>query len=614
MIGDSRFYDKFQIFDFRDCREENERCSQKACDANSSDAYKSDADRDEAESRDTYCSDTDKRDTDKCDAGNSDAGSSDTYKNDADKSCRSIGNRSRRIGGKKLTAAVITGVLVTTLGITAVASTPHYNNSSVTGAPADWASWVREWPSVSSDFTKVSITPGSDETELNFAWYTNADAGTATPSVQFGIDKSNLKEFKGSVQSVDTKLTDGHRYVSNHVTVTGLKANTSYHYRIQKNGVWGEDNNYSTGSFSSVKIMLVGDPQIGASKGQDQGGGKLESKDGVANTAARNDGFAWNRTLTTAQSQNPDIDFIISAGDQVNKTGKAKEEEYSAYLSPAVLSEIPVATTIGNHDSLNTDYSAHFFDPNQTGNGQTAAGGDYYYSYGPGLFVVLNMNNYNAAEHEDTIKKAIAAVPDAKWRVVTIHQDIYGSGADHSETDGMILRTQLTPIFDKYDIDVVLQGHDHTYSRSKVLYGDGQTHGTYEFQLAADGSDYDWYNAYNTQTGAKIPLAPEDTDASGTAANKIFKDDNHCYTLESGEASSVTDPQGTLYITANSASGSKYYELNSTKQDYIANRSQNWLPSYSIINMTASSFSIDTYQITDTGAVEPLDTTFTINK
>ena len=376
MIGDSRFYDKFQIFDFRDCREENERCSQKACDANSSDAYKSDADRDEAESRDTYCSDTDKRDTDKCDAGNSDAGSSDTYKNDADKSCRSIGNRSRRIGGKKLTAAVITGVLVTTLGITAVASTPHYNNSSVTGAPADWASWVREWPSVSSDFTKVSITPGSDETELNFAWYTNADAGTATPSVQFGIDKSNLKEFKGSVQSVDTKLTDGHRYVSNHVTVTGLKANTSYHYRIQKNGVWGEDNNYSTGSFSSVKIMLVGDPQIGASKGQDQGGGKLESKDGVANTAARNDGFAWNRTLTTAQSQNPDIDFIISAGDQVNKTGKAKEEEYSAYLSPAVLSEIPVATTIGNHDSLNTDYSAHFFDPNQPGYGLPAAGGE----------------------------------------------------------------------------------------------------------------------------------------------------------------------------------------------------------------------------------------------
>ena len=43
------------------------------------------------------------------------------------------------------------------------------------------------------------------------------------------------------------------------------------------------------------------------------------------------------------------------------------------------------------------------------------------------------------------------------WRIVTIHQDIYGSGLDHSDTDGMILRTQLTPVFDANDIDVVLQ-------------------------------------------------------------------------------------------------------------------------------------------------------------
>ena len=54
-------------------------------------------------------------------------------------------------------------------------------------------------------------------------------------------------------------------------------------------------------------------------------------------------------------------------------------------------------------------------------------------------------------------------------------------------------------------------------------------------------------------------------------------------------------------MTANSASGSKYYELLSTQQDYVAARSQNWLPSYSVITMSADSFSIDTYQITDDG-------------
>ncbi|MFR6627171.1 MAG: metallophosphoesterase family protein, partial [Flavonifractor plautii] len=322
----------------------------------------------------------------------------------------------------------------------------------------------------------------------------------------------------------------------------------------------------------------------------------------------------WNRTLEIATAQNPGVNFIISAGDQVNKTGQAKEEEYAGYLSPAVLAGLPVATTIGNHDSLNPDYTYHFNNPNATENGETQAGGDYYYSYGAGLFIVLNTNNYNVAEHEKTIQEAIASAPDAAWRVVTIHQDIYGTGLDHSDTDGMILRTQLTPIFDKYDIDVVLQGHDHTYSRSKLLYGDGQTHGTYEFRLNADGSDYDWDNAFNTQTDEKIPLYPEEGDTAGTALHNAFQADNGCYTIEDTTGNTVVNPKGTLYMTANSASGSKFYELIPTQQDYIAERSQNWLPSYSVIDMDSDSFSITTYQITAEDKVEAIDDTFTIEK
>ena len=171
----------------------------------------------------------------------------------------------------------------------------------------------------------------------------------------------------------------------------------------------------------------------------------------------------------------------------------------------------------------------------------------------------------------------------------------------------MILRTQLTPIFDKYDIDVVLQGHDHTYSRSKLLYGDGQTHGTYEFRLNDEGTDYDWNNAYNTQNDEKIPLYPEESDTAGTAAHDAFQADNGCYTIEDTTGNTVVNPKGTLYMTANSASGSKFYELIAAQQDYIAARSQNWLPSYSVIEMDDDSFSIITYQVTETGKTEAID-------
>ena len=516
---------------------------------------------------------------------------------------------------KKVLASVLSGALVLGVCPAALAATANYNDGSVTGGSAEWQAWVSEWESVANDYTQVSLTPGADETQLNFAWYSQTQDGqAATPVVHFGTDRNNLTAFTGTTMPVDTSLTGGVAYDSNHVTVTGLQANTTYYYTVEKNGVETEVQEYRTGSFDSVKMLYVGDPQIGASKGQPQNGEALVADAGAANTAARNDAFGWNRTLEIATQQNPDVNFIISAGDQVNKTGQAKEEEYAGYLSPDVLASLPVATTIGNHDSLNADYTYHFNNPNATSYGETEAGGDYYYSYGDGLFIVLNTNNYNVAEHEQAIAEAVASDPDAAWRVVTIHQDIYGTGLDHSDTDGMILRTQLTPIFDEYDIDVVLQGHDHTYSRSKLLYGDGQSHGTYEFRLNAEGTDYDWDNAYNTQTDEQIPLYPAEDDAAGTAAHDAFLADNGCYTIEDTTGSTVVNPQGTLYMTANSASGSKFYELIATQQDYIAERSQNWLPSYSVIEMDSNSFAITTYQITAGGAVEMIDDTFTIQK
>lgn len=510
---------------------------------------------------------------------------------------------------KRVIAGILAGVLAVG-GQQVWAATTHYNDSAVTGGSKEWQDWTGSWEQVANDYTYVSLTPGAAASQLNFAWY--SEGTNATPVVYFGTDANDLKAYNGQASGVDTGLTGGKSYFYNYVTVDGLQENTTYYYSVEKSGVRTPAEVYRTGSFENVNILYVGDPQVGASKGQPQGEGKLSADGGAANTAARNDGFGWDRTLDIALAQNPDLNFAISAGDQVNKTGKPKEEEYAAYLSASALKSLPVATTIGNHDSLNKDYSYHFNNPNPTGLGMTEAGGDYYYTYGPGLFIVLNTNNYNVAEHEQAIKKAVENFPDTKWRIVTIHQDIYGSGLDHSDTDGMILRTQLTPVFDKYDVDVVLQGHDHTYSRSKLLYGDGKTHGSYEFRLDETGSDYDWDHAYNVNTDESISLYPEDEEAAALKAG--FTEDNRCYTIESSGQSVVTNPKGTLYMTANSASGSKYYELTNSKQDYIEVRSQNWLPSYSVINLTNDDFKITSYQITDDGKVETIDNTFTIHK
>ena len=229
----------------------------------------------------------------------------------------------------------------------------------------------------------------------------------------------------------------------------------------------------------------------------------------------------------------------------------------------------PLSTAIGNHDSSNSNYSDHYNNPNSgvATEGQTAAGTDYYYTYGNTLFIILDTNNYNCATHEAVMKEAVAKNPDAKWRVVMFHQDIYGSGKDHSDSDGMVLRTQLTPLMDEYDIDVVLQGHDHTYSRTYQLSSDGQEHTAY--------------------------------DSNSWRGDENYQTENECYTiLSSQESGTVIDPEGTVYLETNSASGSKFYELIANQQDYVAERSQTWTPSYSVLTIDENSFSIATYDVT----------------
>lgn len=132
--------------------------------------------------------------------------------------------------------------------------------------------------------------------------------------------------------------------------------------------------------------------------------------------------------------------FVVSAGDQVQTTKKkspgksemTSEIEYTGYLSPDVLKSLPVATTVGNHDADNANYTYHFNIPNSSDLGSNGVvGGDYYFTYGNTLFMMLNTQDTNAAEHKQFMEQAIAANPNCTWRVVTLHQDIYGS-AEHS--------------------------------------------------------------------------------------------------------------------------------------------------------------------------------------
>lgn len=533
---------------------------------------------------------------------------------------------------KKATATLVTSALVASLFTGAIptevqAATEHWNDAST--EKVAWENWKANWDAYSSNYENVSLTPGINETQLNFAWYSRTE-GDAKVQIATNPEMTDAKVFNGTQENAVVIANE--QYISNKVTVTDLQENTQYYYQVMKNGQWTEAEAYSTKSFSNFSFLYVGDPQIGASRSQTSAevekaneeyeaalaqyekdyadyekalaeyeasvSGNTVSNNGIEkpvapvepekpeetgtlngvnsvettakqNLAARNDSYNWNKVLKLAVEDHANVSFMVSAGDQVNYA--KNEREYAGYLGAEALKSLPVATTIGNHDSGSNQYSLHYNNPNTLSGeayttGKTAAGTDYYYTYGDVLFIVIDTNNYNCGTHANVIKKAISENQDAKWRVVMFHQDIYGSGLDHSDSDGMVLRTQLTPVFDENDIDVVLQGHDHTYSRSYQLQGDGKEH-----------------TAYNNSNYRNDP---------------DFKVQNNCYEIVDETVGTVVNPEGTVYFEANSATGSKFYELIASQQDFIAERSQTWTPSYSLIDVTEDTFTVTPYDAT----------------
>ena len=416
---------------------------------------------------------------------------------------------------------------------------------------SDYNDWYNnQWNNQESgemDTGKIVLTPGAKATDLNFAWYSE-ETGTPTVKISTNQDMSGAKTVTGSADKINKNNSFKNYTASNKVALKDyLVENMTYYYQYSTNGVdWSDTYTYKTHSFSDYQAVLVGDPQIGASGSNGQG--TQDDTDIAVNT------YAWNKTLQKALGAGgiaENASFILSAGDQIdysssgtNGSGEIiSEQGYAGSLYPDVLRSTPLATTIGNHESMVDDYSLHYNNPNASTLGSTESGGDYYYSYGDTLFISLNSNSRNVEEHRQLMKEAVASHEDAKWKVVLFHHDIYGSGSPHSDVDGANLRILFAPLMDEFNIDLCLTGHDHSYARTYQIL-DGKV-------IETDGVSENASKAYN--------------------------------------------PEGTLYIAAGSASGSKFYTLNTVKQYYIAERSNTPEPTFSTIDFSGDSLTIKTY-------------------
>ncbi|MFK4761255.1 immunoglobulin-like domain-containing protein [Microbacterium sp. ZW T5_45] len=396
-----------------------------------------------------------------------------------------------------------------------------------------------EQPAVSYD--DLVLTVGADESARNVTWYTNSDS---EQSLQYaaGADTSAFPASGVTTIAATGAVTSSNEF-NRRAALTGLAENTSYVYRVgSASEGWSPVRTFSTGSFSGAyDFLFFGDPQIGASGN------------------AQRDGEGWADTLDIATQTYPDSEMLFSAGDQVNTA--SSESEYGYYFAPEQLSEIPTVPVNGNHDVGSKAYAQHYTVPNldETAGAATSAsssGGDYWFEYKDVLYVVLNTNSSDYASHIAFMEKVVAEHgDDAKWKVLAFHHSIYSVASHVDDTQIKNLRAAFPETISDLGFDLVLQGHDHSYTRS-YLIEDGQL---------ADA-----------------------TEVAGQSE------------VSAGEGE-------VLYVTANSASGSKYYDVKAPDAWYASVINQEKVRNYSHIEVTDDSITVTTRRSEASGANSPVN-------
>jgi len=409
----------------------------------------------------------------------------------------------------------------------------------------------------------LNISPGSNATQLNFSWATRHADTTyirtrgiypiQEPEVQIiNVSTGDTTTFFGvTIQACYTTSagTVAAGWFQNKVTVKGLALSSSYKYRVGYDTVWRGFYTFQTRNTSaSFSFIAVGDPQLGAATNP--------APPAQAGNVLVYDSAGWQNTIAVATQMIPNASFLLSAGDQIDNTSSQSgvDSQYNVYFNPLPLLSLPVVAIDGNHDyGLGPYFGYHYNLANQSSDcGVTKYGndGDYWFIYGNALFMVLNSNTLSAATHDVFIGKAIAANPNATWKIVSFHHSLYSDG--YHTTDILFRRSAYPLVFDKYNIDVVLSGHDHSYTRSYQMLGG-------------------------------IPVS------------------------RAGDSIKAVNPRGTLYMTLNSGSGSKYYQLNTaytvngvtTYPAWSAVFWQQNQPTFSDITISSDTFSIVTYAITN---------------
>ena len=276
-----------------------------------------------------------------------------------------------------------------------------------------------------------------------------AELAEASDAPTFPKNKQLFTAKCEAVESGDMK------YHSFSMTFAGLDPDTTYYYRVGQGSTWSEWSSFTTGSQNDkpFTFLYFGDAQNG-----------MET--------------VYPRLVRKAYLSTAEAKFAIFCGDLVD-TG-SHEHSWDGWFNALgfLASNYPIMPVPGNHeydtykgdDGNERQVITNLWRPLFTlpENGPDSMKERCYtFTYNGVRLIGLDsaQGAYQFRGEDETARwlENVLKNNTSRWTIVYFHHPIYSSakGRNHAEW-----RQAIKPLFDRYQVDLVLQGHDHVYMRT----------------------------------------------------------------------------------------------------------------------------------------------------
>lgn len=313
---------------------------------------------------------------------------------------------------------------------------------------------------------RLVLNPTADPTtSQTITWRTKSSTGVAEY-----VGPDGEVHQQASQTSADAPLAGGSgRHLS--ATLEGLTPDTDYRYRVGDGEAWSQWHTFTTADDDQQApwtFLYFGDAQT-----------SLTEK--------------WPISANLAWQTYPDAELAIHAGDLINDAHEDDQwRDWFAAHADATASR-QVLTTPGNHelmfDLTLTQYRAHFEYPD---NGPALHDDKAWFTDYQGVrFISLDGNSPLGSPLQTRWLDDVLSDNPMEWTVVTFHQPMFSASDGR---DNIATRNAWLPILEKHGVDLVLQGHDHAYSRGHLAAnqrGDGTVTGPTYVVSSAGGKFYD---------------------------------------------------------------------------------------------------------------------------